>query len=106
SGRSAIPPATSTSTKGATTGSTSYLPSSSSSGRSAIPSYGSSSSATAATAGPATPGPNGSLGTFEYGQGMLTIYGCTRQGTQVLCDTDFNNQNQRVTQINTAWWHD
>ena len=37
---------------------------------------------------------------------MLTVYGCTRQGTQVLCDTDFNNQNQRTTQVNTAWWRD
>jgi hypothetical protein len=101
-GRSAIPTATS-----GRSASTSYLPSSSSSGRSVIPTYGSSSSSAAAAAsGPATPGPNGSLGTFEYGQGMLTIYGCTRQGTQVLCDTDFNNQNQRLTQINTAWWRD
>ena len=23
-----------------------------------------------------------------------------------MCDTDFNNQNQRVTQVNTAWWRD
>ena len=37
---------------------------------------------------------------------MITIYGCTRQGTQVLCDTDFNNQNQHSTQVNTAWWGD
>src|SRR5581483_1364414 len=105
SGRGVIP--TPTSAKGAPTTSSSYIPSSSTSGRSAIPSYGSSNtSAAAAASGPATPGPNGSLGTFEYGQGMLTVYGCTRQGTQVLCDTDFNNQNQRLTQINTAWWRD
>jgi hypothetical protein len=37
---------------------------------------------------------------------MLTIYGCTRQGAQVLCDTDFNNQNQNSTLVNTAWWRD
>lgn len=105
-GRAAIP--TPASSKVGSTASTSYLPStSSSSGRSSIPTYASSSSnAAAAPAGTATPGPNGSLGTFTYGEGMLTVYGCTRQGSQVLCDADFNNQNQRVTQVNTAWWRD
>ncbi len=105
-GRAAVP--TPASTKVGSVPSTSYLPSSSSSsGRSSIPTYGSSSSSAAATSSaPATAGPNGSLGTFTYGQGMLTVYGCTRQGTQVLCDTDFNNQNQRTTQVNTAWWRD
>jgi hypothetical protein len=37
---------------------------------------------------------------------MLTIYGCVRQGTQVACDTDFNNQNQYNTQVTNGWWRD
>jgi hypothetical protein len=92
--------------------STRYLNSSSSSGRSPIPGYGSSAGAVSGgstgsvAAGSPVAGPNGSLGTFQWGPGMITIYGCTRQGTQVLCDMDFNNQNQHSTQVNTVWWGD
>jgi hypothetical protein len=84
--------------------STQYL--NSSSGRSPIPGYGSSPAAASGSGAAPVAGPNGSLGTFQWGPGMITIYGCTRQGTQVLCDTDFNNQNQHSTQVNTAWWGD
>jgi hypothetical protein len=37
---------------------------------------------------------------------MLTIYGCGRQGVQVVCDTDFNNQNQSQTHVDINWWRD
>lgn len=51
-------------------------------------------------------GPDGALATVQYGGGMLTIYGCVRQGSQVACDCDFNNQNQNRTQYDTNWWRD
>jgi hypothetical protein len=37
---------------------------------------------------------------------MITIYGCVRQGTQVACDADFNNQNQNNTMVTNGWWGD
>ena len=60
----------------------------------------------AVAAGPAVAGPDGSLGTVQYGGALLTVYGCSRQGSQVACDADFNNQNQRQTQLNNGWWRD
>ena len=51
-------------------------------------------------------GPNGALGTVQWGTGMLTVYGCTRQGAQVVCDTDYNNQNQNQTHVENNWWRD
>jgi hypothetical protein len=51
-------------------------------------------------------GPNGALSTVQYGPGTLTIYGCVRQGSQVACDTDFNNQNPNNTFVQNNWWRD
>jgi hypothetical protein len=86
------------------TASRSYITSPSSS-RSPIPSIsGSGSGAGGASQAIASQG--GALGTVQWGQGMLTIYGCGRQGAQVVCDTDFNNQNQNQTHVEINWWRD
>jgi hypothetical protein len=41
----------------------------------------------------------------QYSNTILTVYGCTRQGTQVLCDSDLSNQNTADTQLQSsvAW---
>lgn len=85
--------------------SSSYI-SSSGGGRSPIPSYASAAPVASGGQGQAVAGPNGSYGSYQYGTGMLTIYGCARQGNQVVCDMDFNNQNQHQTMVNTQWWRD
>jgi hypothetical protein len=41
------------------------------------------------------------LGTFLWGDGVLTVYGCYRTGTRVLCDFDFTKQNN--AQVNAPW---
>lgn len=85
--------------------SSSYI-GSSGGGRSPIPSYASAAPVASGGQGQAVAGPNGSYGSYQYGTGMLTIYGCARQGNQVVCDMDFNNQNQHQTMVNTQWWRD
>ena len=85
--------------------SSSYI-NSSGGGRSPIPSYASAAPVASGGQGQAVAGPNGSYGSYQYGTGMLTIYGCARQGNQVVCDMDFNNQNQHQTMVNTQWWRD
>jgi len=49
----------------------------------------------------------GALGFAQYKNTILTVYGCTRQGsgTQVSCDTDLSNQDQANTQLgsDTQW---
>jgi hypothetical protein len=49
--------------------------------------------------------PNGALGVAQFSDTILTVYGCTRQGTQVLCDADLSNQNKTETQVQSsvAW---
>jgi len=38
---------------------------------------------------------------------ILTVYGCTRQGTQVLCDTDLSNQDKSGAQLDSSMaWSD
>ncbi len=88
--------------------STSYVNPSTGRGRPPLPTYTSPTAAApaAVAAGPAVAGPDGSLGTVQYGGALLTVYGCSRQGSQVACDADFNNQNQRQTQLNNGWWRD
>jgi hypothetical protein len=54
-----------------------------------------------------TPGglPQGALGSAQYQNTMLVVYGCGRQGTdgtQVLCVTDLTNQNQKDTLLQSA----
>ena len=36
---------------------------------------------------------------------ILTVYGCSRQGTQIVCDTDLSNQDKSGTQLDSsvAW---
>jgi hypothetical protein len=48
---------------------------------------------------------SGSLGVAQANDTILTVYGCSRQGTQVMCDTDLSNQNKTNTQVqsSTAW---
>jgi hypothetical protein len=41
------------------------------------------------------------LGTFLYGDMTLTVYGCYRSGTRVLCDFDYTKQNSQ--QLNAPW---
>jgi len=79
-----------------------------SSGRSPIPSISGSGSGSGAGGGTsqAVASQGGALGTVQWGQGMLTVYGCGRQGAQVVCDTDFNNQNQNQTHVEINWWRD
>ncbi|HEX3319101.1 MAG TPA: hypothetical protein VHR84_00220 [Terriglobales bacterium] len=85
--------------------SSSYI-GSSGGGRSPIPTYASAAPVASGGQEQAVAGPNGSYGSYQYGTGMLTIYGCARQGNQVVCDMDFNNQNQHQTMVNTQWWRD
>jgi hypothetical protein len=33
------------------------------------------------------------------------VYGCTRQGSTVLCDTDLSNQREGNTQFNSQYWY-
>lgn len=49
--------------------------------------------------------PAGALGTAQYQNTKLTVYGCGRQGTQVLCVTDLTNQNPQDTLVkgDSAW---
>lgn len=50
---------------------------------------------------------NGALGVGQSSDTLLTIYGCSRMGTQVMCDTDLSNQNNGVNQVNSAdQWKD
>lgn len=38
---------------------------------------------------------------------ILTVYGCSRQGSQVLCDTDLSNQDKSGTQLDSSMaWSD
>lgn len=103
-GRSPIPtPATSTTPSAAS----SIL--SGPSGRGAIPLPGQSAqpagSPAAAGRGPAGAAvPQGALGIGQWGNTILTVYGCTRQGSTVLCDTDLSNQRQGNTQFNAQYW--
>jgi hypothetical protein len=41
----------------------------------------------------------------QLGNTILTVYGCSRQGTQVSCTTDLSNQNKSDTQLQSsvAW---
>jgi hypothetical protein len=41
----------------------------------------------------------------QWGNTILTVYGCTRQGSTVLCDTDLSNQRQGNTQFNSQFWY-
>ncbi len=41
----------------------------------------------------------------QWGNTILTVYGCTRQGSTVLCDTDLSNQRQGNTEFNTQYWY-
>lgn len=50
---------------------------------------------------------SGALGMGQASDSLLTVYGCTRMGTQIACDTDFSNQNNSVTQVSSAdQWKD
>jgi hypothetical protein len=50
---------------------------------------------------------NGALGVGQSTDTLLTVYGCTRMGTQLMCDTDLSNQNNSLTQVNSAdQWKD
>ncbi len=71
--------------------------------------------APAAAAAPSanTPGgglPQGALGSAQFENTMLVVYGCGRQGsggTQVLCVTDLTNQNTKDTLVQSAnVWRD
>jgi hypothetical protein len=43
----------------------------------------------------------------QFSNSKLTVYGCGRQGTQVLCVTDLTNQNAQDTLVqSTAIWKD
>jgi len=56
-----------------------------------------------ATQGPARKAFGSSaLGMGQSTDSLLTVYGCSRMGTQVVCDTDFSNQNNSVTQVSGA----
>jgi hypothetical protein len=59
---------------------------------------------------PAAPGnglPDGALGMAQFGNTKLVVYGCGRQGTQVLCVTDLTNQNAKDTLVESAsQWKD
>jgi hypothetical protein len=60
----------------------------------------------AAEPAPAVNGlPDGALGMAQFGNSKLVVYGCGRQGTQVLCVTDLTNQNPQDTLVHgdTAW---
>ena len=51
--------------------------------------------------------PPGALGVAQTSSSILTVYGCTRRGTQVLCDADLKNQNATDTQVqSSATWKD
>jgi hypothetical protein len=41
----------------------------------------------------------------QWGNTILTVYGCARQGSTVLCDTDLSNQRQGNTQFNSQYWY-
>ena len=45
------------------------------------------------------------MGVGQLGNTILTVYGCSRQGTQVSCTTDLSNQNKSDTQLQSsvAW---
>jgi hypothetical protein len=47
----------------------------------------------------------GALGIAQFNNTILTVFSCTRQGTQVSCDTDLSNQNKSETlvQSSVAW---
>jgi hypothetical protein len=49
--------------------------------------------------------PAGALGMAQGGNSILTVYGCTREGTQALCDTDLSNQDKSGAQLDSsvAW---
>ncbi|HXU49329.1 MAG TPA: hypothetical protein VN727_09800, partial [Candidatus Binatia bacterium] len=50
---------------------------------------------------------SGALGVGQSSDTLLTVYGCSRMGTQVTCDTDLSNQNESVTQIKSMdQWKD
>ena len=50
---------------------------------------------------------SGALGVGQSSDTLLTVYGCSRMGTQVVCDTDLSNQNNAITQVNGAdQWKD
>ncbi len=46
--------------------------------------------------------PAGALGVAQYSNSIMTLYGCTRNGTQVLCDSDLSNQDSKNTQVQSA----
>lgn len=51
--------------------------------------------------------PAGALGMAQGSNSILTVYGCSRQGTQVLCDTDLSNQDKSGTQLDSSMaWSD
>lgn len=62
----------------------------------------------AAEPAPAANGlPDGALGMAQFGNSKLVVYGCGRQGTQVLCVTDLTNQNPQDTLVHgDAAWKD
>jgi hypothetical protein len=55
----------------------------------------------------ANPLPDGALGMAQFGTSKLVVYGCGRQGTQVLCVTDVTNQNPQDSLVKSAdLWKD
>jgi hypothetical protein len=46
--------------------------------------------------------PAGALGMAQSGNTKITIYGCGRQGTQVMCVTDLTNQDPKETLMQSA----
>jgi hypothetical protein len=48
----------------------------------------------------------GALGVVQFRGCLLTVFGCQRQGTQVMCDTDFSNQDETNTRLTNDWWSD
>ena len=40
----------------------------------------------------------------QWANTILTVYGCTRQGSTVLCDTDLSNQRQGNSEFNSQFW--
>jgi hypothetical protein len=51
--------------------------------------------------------PTGALGVGQFSNTILTVYGCSRQGTQVTCNADISNQTKGETQLQSSVaWND
>jgi hypothetical protein len=76
-------------------------------GRAPIPSSPAAAAGAERTSASGSGLPNGALGVAQFSDTILTVYGCTRQGTQVLCDADLSNQSKTETQVQSSvLWKD